>query len=36
MERGAWERLKCTKCPELLEFKDVEAFATREISHGYG
>ncbi|KAI3332449.1 hypothetical protein HD806DRAFT_519183 [Xylariaceae sp. AK1471] len=31
METVAWDRLKCPECPKMLGFKDVEAFATRDV-----
>ncbi|KAI1421605.1 hypothetical protein F5Y12DRAFT_690349 [Xylaria sp. FL1777] len=35
MESVAWDRLKCPECPELLAFKDVETFATRDVFNRY-
>jgi hypothetical protein len=31
METVAWDRLKCPECPKMLGFKEVEAFATRDV-----
>ncbi|KAI0421245.1 hypothetical protein F5X98DRAFT_371255 [Xylaria grammica] len=35
METVAWDRLKCPECPEMLSFKDVAAFATRDVFNRY-
>ncbi|KAI0530420.1 hypothetical protein GGR58DRAFT_232450 [Xylaria digitata] len=37
METVAWDRLKCpeSECPEILAFRDVKAFATRDVFDRY-
>ncbi|KAI8629088.1 hypothetical protein F5Y19DRAFT_89454 [Xylariaceae sp. FL1651] len=35
METVAWDRLKCLECSELLEFKDVKAFAAKDAFERY-
>ncbi|KAI0508518.1 hypothetical protein F5B22DRAFT_638725 [Xylaria bambusicola] len=35
MESVAWDRLRCPECPQMLEFKDVENFATKDIFTNY-
>ncbi|KAI0967113.1 hypothetical protein F4678DRAFT_259886 [Xylaria arbuscula] len=35
METVAWNRLRCPECPKFLTHRDVEKFATRDISNRY-
>ncbi|KAI0125875.1 hypothetical protein BJ170DRAFT_451566 [Xylariales sp. AK1849] len=35
LDTVTWDRLKCPECPQLLQFQDVKAFASRELFDRY-